>query len=126
VLYSTLFVAAAGNARMVVDGLILAGRLPADEASRSLWARRLSAAWPIVALILALLIREPVGMVLASGIAQAIMLAAIGVAVLFFRHCDCDPRLAPSRPWDLLVWLCSAGFIVLGLWTLWQKVAALL
>jgi Mn2+/Fe2+ NRAMP family transporter len=126
VLYSTLFVAAAGNARMVVDGLILAGRLPADEASRSLWARRLSAAWPIVALMLALLIREPVGMVLASGIAQAIMLAAIGVAVLFFRHCDCDPRLAPSRPWDLLVWLCSAGFIVLGLWTLWQKVAALL
>jgi hypothetical protein len=79
-----------------------------------------------VALVLALVIREPVAMVLASGIAQAIMLAALGVAVLFFRHRDCDPRLTPSGTWDLLLWLCSAGFVVLGLWTLWQKVAALL
>jgi Mn2+/Fe2+ NRAMP family transporter len=126
VLYSTLFVAAAGNARMVVDGLILAGRLPSDEASRATWTRRLSVAWPLVALVLALVIREPVAMVLASGIAQAIMLAALGVAVLFFRHRDFDPRLTPSGAWDLLLWLCSAGFVVLGLWTLWQKVAVLL
>jgi Mn2+/Fe2+ NRAMP family transporter len=126
VLYSTLFVAAAGNARMVVDGLILAGVLPADDASRTAWTRRLSVAWPLVALVLALVIREPVGMVLASGIAQAIMLAALGVAVLFFRHRDFDARLTPSRAWDLLLWVCSAGFILLGLWTLWQKVAALL
>jgi hypothetical protein len=126
VLYSTLFVAAAGNARMVVDGLILAGWLPPDDASRAAWARRLSVVWPLVALVLALLIREPVAMVLASGIAQAIMLAALGVAVLFFRHRDFDPRLTPSRAWDVLLWLCSAGFIVLGTWTLWQKVAALL
>jgi uncharacterized membrane protein YfcA len=83
-------------------------------------------AWPLVALMLALIIREPVGMVLASGIAQAIMLAALGVAVLFFRHRDFDARLAPSRAWDLLLWVCSAGFILLGLWTLGQKVAALL
>ena len=126
VLYSTLFVAAAGNARMVVDGLILAGRLPADEASRAIWSKRLSVVWPLAALILALIIREPVGMVLASGIAQAIMLAALGVAVLFFRHRDFDARLTPSRGWDLLLWLSSAGFILIGIWTLLQKVASLL
>jgi Mn2+/Fe2+ NRAMP family transporter len=126
VLYSTLFVAAAGNARMVVDGLILAGRLPADDASRAVWAKRISVAWPLVALVLALIIREPVAMVLASGIAQAIMLAALGVAVLFFRHGDFDARLTPSRAWDLLVWLSSAGFVLIGLWTLWQRVAAIL
>ena len=126
VLYSTLFVAAAGNARMVVDGLILAGRLPADEASRAIWSKRLSVVWPLAALILALIIREPVGMVLASGIAQAIMLAALGVAVLFFRHRDFDARLTPSRGWDLLLWLSSAGFVLIGVWTLLQKVASLL
>ena len=126
VLYSTLFVAAAGNARMVVDGLILAGWLPSDDASRAAWSRRLSVAWPLVALVLALIIREPVAMVLASGIVQAIMLAALGVAVLYFRHRDFDPRLAPSRAWDLLLWVCSAGFILLGMWTLWQKAAAIL
>ena len=126
VLYSTLFVAAAGNARMVVDGLILAGRLPADEASRAIWSKRLSVVWPLAALILALIIREPVGMVLASGIAQAIMLAALGVAVLFFRHRDFDVRLTPSRGWDLLLWFSSAGFVLIGIWTLLQKVASLL
>jgi uncharacterized membrane protein YfcA len=111
---------------MVVDGLILAGRLPSDDASRAAWSRRLSVAWPLVALVLALIIREPVAMVLASGIVQAIMLAALGVAVLYFRHRDFDPRLAPSRAWDLLLWVCSAGFIMLGMWTLWQKAAAIL
>ena len=125
VLYSTLFAAAAGNARMVVDGLILAGWLPAGDASRAAWNRRLSVAWPLVALVLALIIREPVAMVLASGIAQAIMLAALGVAVLYFRHRESDPRLAPSRAWDLLLWVSSAGFILVGFWTLWQKLTAM-
>ncbi|MGI9177205.1 MAG: Nramp family divalent metal transporter [Pirellulales bacterium] len=125
VLYSTLFVAAAGNARMVTDGLILAGRLPGDEASRNRWTRRLSVAWVLAAVALALLIREPVAMVLASGIAQAIMLAALGVAVVWFRHGAADPRLAPSRAWDLLLWTSAAGFIAIGAWTAWQKLVGL-
>jgi hypothetical protein len=126
VLYSTLFVAAAGMARLVADGLILAGILPGDDASRASWSRRLSVAWVLVALVLALVIREPVAMVLASGMAQAVMLAALGVAVLHFRHRESDPRLAPSRAWDVLLWVSSIGFIVIGLWTLWQKLASLL
>jgi len=126
VLYSTLFVAAAGMARLVADGLILAGILPGDDASRARWSRRLSVAWVLVALVLALVIREPVAMVLASGMAQAVMLAALGVAVLHFRHREFDPRLKPSLAWDVLLWLSSIGFIVIGLWTLWQKLASLL
>jgi hypothetical protein len=126
VLYSTLFVAAAGNARMVVDGLILAGRLPGDDASRTTWNRRLSTAWPLVAMVLALMIREPVAMVLASGAAQAMMLAALGVAVLWFRWRALDPRLRPGRAWDILLVTSSAGFIIIGLWTLWQRIATLI
>lgn len=83
VLYSTLFVAAAGNARLVVDGLILSRWLPGDDLSRAWWNRTLSVLWPLVAMVFAIAIREPVGMVLASGAAQAIMLAAIAVAVIF-------------------------------------------
>jgi Mn2+/Fe2+ NRAMP family transporter len=124
VLYSTLFVAAAGNARMVADGLILGGWLPPAAASRARWTRWISVAWVMVAVVLALVIREPVAMVLASGVAQAIMLAALAVAVLWFRHGDADPRLAPSRAWDLLLWMSAAGFIVIAAWTVWQKVAS--
>lgn len=126
VLYSTLFVAAAGNARMVVDGLILAGWLPGDGASRARWSKIMSVVWVIVAAALAMLIREPVAMVLASGIAQAVMLAALGVAVIWFRHGPADPRLTPSFAWDLLLWASAAGFIIVGLWTVWQKIMVIM
>ena len=123
VLYSTLFVAAAGNARMVVDGLILAGWLPTDDRSRAVWAKWSSVAWVLAATLLALLIRQPVAMVLASGIAQSVMLAAIGVAVVYFRWRETDPRLAPSRGWDLLLAVSVAGLVTVGLWTVWEKLA---
>ena len=105
---------------------MLAGLLPGDEAARRLWTKRVACAWPLVALVLALAIREPVGMVLASGVAQAIMLAALGVAVLYFRYGSTDRRLVPSRGWDALLWLSSAGLVIVGLWTLWQKAAQVL
>jgi hypothetical protein len=62
-------------------------------------------------------------MVLASGAAQAVMLAALAVAVLCFRYGEGDPRLRPRRGSDLLLVLSAAGFVVIGLWTLWQKAA---
>ena len=82
--------------------------------------------WPLVALVLALAIRAPVAMVLASGMAQAIMLAALGVSVLFFRYRDADPRLVPSRWWDVLLWISSLGFLIVGVWTVCQKAADLI
>ncbi len=126
VLYSTLFAAADGNSRIIGDGLVLAGLIPGDDSSRRIWTKRVACCWPLVALVLALLIREPVGMVLASGVAQAIMLAALGIAVLYFRYAAVDRRLTPSRAWDALLWLSSAGLIVVGLWTVWQKAMQLL
>jgi len=126
VLYSTLFAAADGNARIVTDGLALAGWIPPGDDARRTWTRRIATAWPLVALALALLIREPVGMVLASGAMQAVMLAALGVAVLWFRYRAMEPRLTPSKPWDLLLWVSAAGFIMVGLWTVWQKLQGIM
>jgi hypothetical protein len=121
VLYSTFFVAAAGNARLVTDGLILSGRISESDANRAAWVKRLSMAWALVAMSLALFFQNPVAMVLASGIAQAIMLAAIAIAVLFFRYRDLDPRLLPTRAWDALLWISAIGFLIIGAWTIWQK-----
>ena len=65
-------------------------------------------------------------MVLASGVAQAIMLAALAVAVIWFRYRENDPRLTPTRAWDALVWLSVAGFLTVGLWTAADKLIGLL
>ena len=125
-LYSTFFVAAAGNSRMVADGLVLAGVLPGDEASRRLAVRVTCVAWVVAALAMAFLFRAPVAMVLASGVAQAVMLGALAVAVLYFRYRDLDRRLAPGPAWDVLLWVSAAGFVVIAGWTAWQKLSPLL
>jgi amino acid transporter len=126
VLFSTLFAAADGNSRIIGDGLALAGVIPGDDVSRRRWTRRVATAWPLVAFLLAAAIREPVGMVLASGVAQAVMLGALAVAVICFRYRSNDPRLTPPPAFDALLWVSAAGFLVVGAWTLWQKAAQLL
>lgn len=118
VLYSTFFVAAAGNARMVADGLGLFGLHPGTEESRARWTRYISALWPLVAVVVLLFVRAPVAMVLASGVAQAVMLPMLGFAVLYFRYRRTDRRLAPGRVWDLFLWISCAGFAVVGTWAL--------
>ena len=116
VLYSTFFVAAAGNARMVADGLGMFGAHSGTEAERMRWTRGISVAWPLVALAILLFVRAPVAMVLASGVAQSVMLPMLGVAVLYFRYRRLDARLRPGRLWDVFLWLSCAGFLLVGVW----------
>jgi hypothetical protein len=117
VLYSTLFVAAAGNARMVADALGLYGLTDGSEAGRVKWTRRISAAWPFVALLLYVFVRAPSAMIVACGIAQSIMLPLLGAAALYFRYRHSDPDLRPGRLWDALLWIAFAAFLVVGTWS---------
>ncbi|MBW3629183.1 MAG: transmembrane Mn(2+) transporter [Gemmatimonadetes bacterium] len=123
VLYSTFFVAAAGNARMVADGLGLFGLHEGTEASRTRWTRMASVLWPLVALCVLLFVRAPVAMVLASGVAQAVMLPMLGIAVLYFRYRRSDPGLAPGKLWDAMLWLSCIGFFVVGGWAAYNAFA---
>jgi Mn2+/Fe2+ NRAMP family transporter len=117
VLYSTLFVAAAGNARMVADALGLYGLTDGSEASRVKWTRRISAAWPFLALLLYAFVRAPSKMIVACGIAQSIMLPLLGAAALYFRYRRSDSALRPGRLWDALLWTAFLAFLVVGAWS---------
>ncbi|MHC4433646.1 MAG: Nramp family divalent metal transporter [Planctomycetota bacterium] len=118
VLYSTFFVAAAGNARMVADSLGLFGITDGSERMRLRWTRIVSALWPIVALLLYVGVRAPAKMVLASGMAQGIMLPMLGAAALYFRYRRCDENLRPGRLWDAMLWVSLAAFTIIGGWSL--------
>ena len=121
VLYSTFFVVAAGYSRMVADAFGLFGFHDGTEASRLRWTRWISMFWPIVALITYLFVANPVAMVLASGVAQAVMLPMLGVAILFFRYKRIDVNLIPGRVWDILLWISSIGLAIAGGWSLYQR-----
>jgi hypothetical protein len=122
VLYSTFFVAAAGNARMVADALGLFGLTEGSEAARTVWTRRISAVWPFIALALYVSVRAPAAMIVACGIAQSVMLPLLGAAALYFRYrrssdSHDDSALRPGIISDVMLWGSFAGFLVIGAWS---------
>ncbi len=116
VLYSTFFVSNAGHARIGADTLSvfkLAGR---TEEARLWWVRLFCVIFPTTSLAIYVLLRAPAQLILASGVMQAIMLPMLGFAALWFRYRRCDPRIAPGRLWDAMLWLCAFGFLLAGGW----------
>ena len=123
VLYSTFFVVAAGYSRMVADAFGLFGFHDGSDAARMKWTKWISVVWPIMALITYLFVANPVAMVLASGVAQAVMLPMLAIAILYFRYRQTDKRLVPGKTWDLFLWISSLGLIIAGLWSLYSRLA---
>ena len=118
VLYSTFFVSAAGNARMVADALGLFGLHDGSETTRAKWTRTICVIWPLVAAILYILVRRPTAMVLACGTSQSVMLPMLGAAALYFRYKRSDKNLRSGRLWDVMLWLSLIGFAIIGGWAL--------
>lgn len=122
VLYSTFFVSAAGNSRILGDAFGLLGWHDGSERTRLRWARIMSVVWPLVAVSLYVVVRAPAAMVLASGVAQMLMLPMLGFAALWFRYRRCDAALRPTRLWDLLLWLSVGGFVVIAAWYVGHRI----
>jgi len=118
VLYSTFFVAAAGNARLVADAMGLFGITDGSEKARFKWTRIVCAIWPLAALLLYIGVRAPTKMILACGTGQAIMLPMLGGAALYFRYKRSDENLRPGRLWDAMLWLSLAGFAIIAGWSI--------
>jgi Mn2+/Fe2+ NRAMP family transporter len=116
VLYSTFFVATAGNARIASDTLRVFGVAARTEPDRIWWVRTLSALFPILSVSIYTVIKDPVGLVLVSGMIQSIMLPMLGGAGMYFRYRHCDPRITPGRLWDVMLWISCLGLLVAGSW----------
>jgi Mn2+/Fe2+ NRAMP family transporter len=115
VLYSTFFVAIAGNARIAADCLRLLRLQAADEREQRWWVRAFCAVFPFLSLAIYSVYKHPVQLVLISGMMQAIALPMLGAAAIYFRYRRSDPRLMPGRLWDVCLWLSMLGLCVAGL-----------
>ncbi|SDM19533.1 Mn2+ and Fe2+ transporters of the NRAMP family [Catalinimonas alkaloidigena] len=123
VLYSTFFVVSAGYSRLVADGLGLFGWTDGSPEARERWSRRLSVVWPLAALSIFLFVKAPVTLVLAGGMAQAVMLPLLGVAALYFRYRRSEPTLRSGLWWDVMLWLSFLGFVLVGGWSVYNALA---
>ena len=122
VLYSTFFVASAGNARIVADAFRVTGLTHGPE-GYARWTRILCGAYPLVSLAVYWFVQAPAQMVLLSGAAQAIMLPMLGGAALYWRYKKGDARLAPGKAWDAMLWLSAFGMLVVGVYLLIDRIS---
>ncbi len=113
VLYSTFFVANAGNARVLGDALRVIGLGAHTAPAQRMRIRCLCGILPIACLVLYLVLPfPPAQLVLLSGMMQALMLPMLAGAALYFRYTKSDPRVAPGRLWDAFLWISSIGMLI--------------
>ena len=93
VLFKTLYLSCAGNARLLADFLSLAGvvryTMPVQRATL---IRRISLLIPVIALVLFFAFKEPRWMVVVGGFAQALTLPIIAATTIYFRYRKLDRR----------------------------------
>ena len=59
-------------------------------------------------------------MVVAGGIAQALMLPLLGVAAIYLRHTQLPRDLEPSRATTIALWICTTVMLAFALYYLWS------
>jgi Mn2+/Fe2+ NRAMP family transporter len=128
VLFKTLYVSSASNSRLLADFLGLSKAVTYTEPHlRQVWIVRFSIMLPLIGLLLYLPYGDPKAMVIIGGFFQAATLPIISGAAIYLRYYRTDPRLAPSRWSDALLWfafltISAVSFYAIpqwGLYTLW-------
>jgi len=105
-LYGTIFASTAAHARLFADAVRIAGGYARDDAaSRLRWRQRFVIALSVLPVLLYWFLRAPVQMVVAGGIAQALMLPLIGTAAIYLRHRQLPHDVQPTVVTTALLWL---------------------
>jgi Mn2+/Fe2+ NRAMP family transporter len=122
VLFKTLYVCSAAHSRLTADFLSLAKLVHYPDAdARAIWIRRFCILYPLGALILYIAVGEPRGMVIFGGFFQGITLPVIAAVSVFFRYRRTDARLAPSKLWDLALWIALISITVVAVYATWDR-----
>jgi Mn2+/Fe2+ NRAMP family transporter len=121
VLYSTLFVSSASNARLFADIGGLAGvfryRSPED---RMKVVRVAVVAIPIVVMLIYVRFESLVTLVLIGGVAQGVMLPFLAGAAVYFHHRHVPPGLRSTGVWTVLLWIAFVAMTSVGVFQAWR------
>ncbi|MEX2176429.1 MAG: Nramp family divalent metal transporter [Pirellulaceae bacterium] len=121
VLFKTLYVASAGHSRLATDFLGLNRMIDVrQQRTRMRSIRGFCIFFPTLALVLYFFVRDPKLMVIIGGFFQAATLPVISGAALYLRYYRTDPRLAPSRVSDLLLWIAFLSISAVSLYAIPQ------
>jgi Mn2+/Fe2+ NRAMP family transporter len=126
VLFSTVFVSTASNARLFADGATsfrLVGS-PTPE-RRARLVRAASVGIPVFLVVVYLVVGAPVYLVMVGALAQALMLPFLAFAAVYLRYRLTAESLRPGLVWTAFLWVAFASMVAVGLYqfgrqlTLW-------
>lgn len=127
VLYSTIFVATASNARLLADALVVFRvKIYASEGDRLRMIRWLCALVPAAWTILFLIWGSPVTLVFVGAVAQGLMIPFLALAALWLNHRRTDPALRTSNFWRGCLWISAACMTAVGLYQVVTTVGPML
>jgi Mn2+/Fe2+ NRAMP family transporter len=122
VLFSTVFVSTASNARLFADGAVLfrvAGS-PSPQ-RRARLVRAACVGIPIFLVVVYGVVGAPVYLVMVGALAQALMLPFLAFAALYLRYRLTAESLRPGFAWTLLLWVAFASMAAVGLYQFGQQ-----
>lgn len=126
VLFKTLYLSSAGNARLIADFLSLSGvaryREPTQRGQVIHWV---SITIPVLALCLFLAFSEPRWMVIVGGFGQALTLPIIAAVTIWFRYEKLDRRILPSKFLDICMWIAFISISLVAVYAMrdqWVKI----
>ncbi|GIX02372.1 MAG: Mn(2+) transporter [Thermogutta sp.] len=127
VLYSTFFSAMAGHSRVAADAvaIVVTGE-SGEQGPPQRWVTAFAIGFPVFALLTCLWYREPVGLIVASGFMQAIMLPMLAGTALYYRYRECSPALRPGFLWDICLWISATALLIAGVAGAWMGLRQLL
>ena len=121
-LYGTIFASTAAHARLFADAVRIAGGYARDDgASRLRWRNRFVVLLSVVPVTFYWFLRSPVQMVVAGGVAQALMLPLIGGAVIYLRHTRVPEDIRPALGTTVLLWISSAVMLAFASYYVWSR-----
>jgi Mn2+/Fe2+ NRAMP family transporter len=126
-LYGTIFAATAANSRVFADACRLVSLFERDDYEKRKFYRHLFIVLLLVIPVaLFLLIGSPVKMVVAGGIAQALMLPVIGLGAVYLRHRHLPQEIAPSPLTTTFLWMATTIIFCLMSYYAWLTLKPIL
>ncbi len=123
VLFKTLYLSAAGNARLAADLFNLAGIVRyRDPHQRGRVIHWISLSIPVIALSLFLAFKEPKWMVVVGGFGQALTLPIITASTIYFRYRKLDRRITPPLILDILLWIAFVSITLVAIYALRDQI----
>ena len=112
-LYGTIFASTAAHARVTADLVRMAGGFARnDGAARARWRDINTVILAVVPALFFWIFGNPVRMVVAGGIAQAVMLPLIGLAAVYLRHARVPEELRPAPLTTAALWVSAVVMAV--------------